>query len=90
MRRRSGQPGSPYIIGRGRFLGYLIYVLLDVIARLTLSVVVCRFEDSAEFPRLYSLPSFSAYIKMFWSLYVMYVIPVCLCLHLFSNASNMS
>ena len=62
MRWRSGQPGSPYIIGRGCFGLCFISLVVDVIVCLDFRIGLCRFEDSAEFPRCTLLFKSCAYI----------------------------
>ena len=63
MRWRSGQPGSPYIIGRGCFGLCFISLVVDVIVCLDFRIGLRLFEDSAEFPRCTLYISVSAYIK---------------------------
>ena len=65
MRWRSGQPGSPYIIGRGRFFGVMsLYCwIVDYVVQFRFFLSeLCRFEDSAEFPPCIFTFQFLAYI----------------------------
>ena len=44
----------------------LCFVFEDVVVRLVLCIRLGRFEDSAEFPKLYFILHFSAYMKMYF------------------------